>query len=107
MAFGSSSSNVYTHYWVLAVPFRILNALVSRTFFQPDEYWQSLEIAHSIAFGYGYRTWEWRTIDGNGGIRSVVVPWVFSWIYSGLAKVGLDDTVWLVRWLWVGGMLLD
>ena len=97
MALIGSSSNLYTYYLLLAVPFRIFNALVSRSFFQPDEYWQSLEIAHSIAFGYGYRTWEWRDIDGNGGIRSAILPWLFSRIYRLLEKVGLNDTIWLVR----------
>lgn len=41
---------------------RLLNVLISRTFFQPDEYYQSLEPAHSIVFGYGYQTWEWRSV---------------------------------------------
>jgi GPI mannosyltransferase 3 len=63
---------------VLLVTFRILNALVVRTAFNPDEFWQCGEIAHSLAFGYGHRyahvafvpyslthpsffsTWEWR-----------------------------------------------
>ncbi len=43
---------------------RLLNALLLRTFFQPDEYWQSQEIAHKIVFGFGYRTWEWRSLAG-------------------------------------------
>ena len=40
----------------LLVAVHVLAALAaSRTFFQPDEYWQSLEIAHRWVFGYGYR----------------------------------------------------
>jgi phosphatidylinositol glycan class B len=37
--------------------FRLLNALTIRTFFQPDEYFQSLEPAWKIAFGDGWITW--------------------------------------------------
>lgn len=40
--------------WLLLalVVFRILNAVSISTFFNPDEYWQSLEIAHAAVFGY-------------------------------------------------------
>ena len=34
------------------IGFRVLNALVCTTAFVPDEYWQSLEVAHRMAFGY-------------------------------------------------------
>ena len=37
--------------------FRLLNALTVRTFFQPDEYFQSLEPAWNIVFGDGWITW--------------------------------------------------
>lgn len=39
------------------IAFRILNALSIRTFFQPDEYFQSLEPAWEIAFGSNSGTW--------------------------------------------------
>lgn len=31
---------------------RFLNVLLCQTVFVPDEYWQSLEVAHRVAFGY-------------------------------------------------------
>ncbi len=31
--------------------FRCLNALMLQTSYVPDEYWQSLEVAHKMAFG--------------------------------------------------------
>ena len=34
--------------------YRIVNALVIRTAFSPDEYWQSLEVAHRIVFGCAF-----------------------------------------------------
>ena len=37
--------------------FRILNALSIKTFFQPDEFFQSLEPAWAIAFGFDSGAW--------------------------------------------------
>ena len=67
--------------FLLSLSLRILNALISRTFFQPDEYWQSLEVAHRLVFGYGYQTWEWRDLAGLGGIRSALYPLLFVPVY--------------------------
>lgn len=39
------------------VAYRILNALSVKTFFQPDEYFQSLEPAWDMAFGPGSGAW--------------------------------------------------
>ncbi|RHY09382.1 hypothetical protein DYB36_008543 [Aphanomyces astaci] len=36
------------------VAFRVFNALFVRTYFNPDEFWQSSEVAHHMVFGYGY-----------------------------------------------------
>jgi len=33
------------------VLFRILNSLFVVTYFNPDEYWQSMEVAHNKVFG--------------------------------------------------------
>lgn len=32
--------------------FRIINAIFTKTYFNPDEYWQSVEVAHYLVFGY-------------------------------------------------------
>lgn len=37
--------------FALLLAFRLVNALTLRTFFQPDEYFQSLEPAWQLAFG--------------------------------------------------------
>jgi hypothetical protein len=34
------------------VAFRVSSAVLSQTAFVPDEYWQSLEVAHRMVFGY-------------------------------------------------------
>lgn len=43
--------------FLFLIAFRILNALSIRTFFQPDEYFQSLEPAWEIAFGANSGAW--------------------------------------------------
>ncbi|PLW47056.1 hypothetical protein PCASD_03938 [Puccinia coronata f. sp. avenae] len=71
---------------------RVGNALLCQTFFQPDEYYQSLEQAHRIVFGYGYQTWEWRISPDHlsGGIRSPLHPLLFVPGYWLLAILRLD-----------------
>ena len=39
------------------IAFRVLNALSIKTFFQPDEYFQSLEPAWQMAFGVDSGAW--------------------------------------------------
>jgi GPI mannosyltransferase 3 len=61
---------------LLLIALRTLNALAVRTFFQPDEYYQSLEPAWRFVFGYGELTWEWRE-----GIRGFLYPSVFASVW--------------------------
>ncbi|KAL8977490.1 MAG: hypothetical protein Q9205_006720, partial [Flavoplaca limonia] len=61
------------------VTIRVLNALCIRTFFQPDEYFQSLEPAWEIAFGSdsgAWITWEWKN-----RLRSAIHPTLFAGVY--------------------------
>ncbi|KAI9739610.1 MAG: hypothetical protein M1834_006328 [Cirrosporium novae-zelandiae] len=62
------------------VAFRILNALSISTFFQPDEYFQSLEPAWKMAFGEesgAWITWEWKN-----QLRSAIHPALFAGVYA-------------------------
>lgn len=43
--------------WSLLLAFRLVNALLVQTFFQPDEYFQSLEPAWQMAFGPQSGAW--------------------------------------------------
>lgn len=43
--------------FLFLLAFRILNALSIKTFFQPDEFFQSLEPAWEIAFGVDSGAW--------------------------------------------------
>ena len=79
---------------IFLVAFRVLNALCVRTFFQPDEYFQSLEPAWEIAFGKDAGAWitwvrmrrarnlplitrqEWRS-----HLRSTIHPYLFAVAY--------------------------
>jgi phosphatidylinositol glycan class B len=73
---------------------RVTIALATRTFFQPDEYFQALEPAHFLVFGYGDLTWEWTS---NPPIRSILYPALNIPIYWVLKVLHLDDTSLLVR----------
>ncbi|KAJ5671587.1 GPI mannosyltransferase [Penicillium longicatenatum] len=67
------------------IAFRLINALTIRTFFQPDEFFQSLEPAWQIALGTGvdnkdqgaWMTWEWKH-----QLRSSLHPLLFAAIYK-------------------------
>lgn len=55
---------------------RLLNSFSIRTFFQPDEFYQALEPAHKLVYGYGYVTWEWEE-----GLRSAIHPLLYALSY--------------------------
>lgn len=38
--------------FVICMAMRMANSLLVQTYFNPDEHWQALEVAHRIAFGY-------------------------------------------------------
>lgn len=68
------------------VVIRVLNCLLIQTSYVPDEYWQSVEVAHKSAFGYGYLTWEWKE-----KIRSFLYPAVFACAYKAAEMIGFDS----------------
>ena len=90
--------------------FRVINALTIRTFFQPDEHYQTTEIAHRLVFGYGFKSWEWSgSATGpaaastsylsaaarnllEGPVRSILHPLLFVPGYALLSLTGLDET---------------
>lgn len=71
------------------VAFRIVNACLVQTFFQPDEFFQSLEVAHRIVFGYGWETWEWRA---DSRLRSPLHALLFVPGYAAVKWLGLEET---------------
>lgn len=77
--------------FVAFLALRILSVFVVKSWYVPDEYWQSLEVGHKLAFGYGYLTWEW-----NKGIRSYLHPLCISVLYRALAWLNIDRVEYLV-----------
>jgi phosphatidylinositol glycan class B len=91
--------------FLFLVAFRILNALTIRTFFQPDEYFQSLEPAWQMAFGKNSGAWitwvsaaadvptSWLLTalqEWKNHLRSAIHPSIFAAIYwtsDALARV--------------------
>lgn len=69
----------------------ILSSLFVITFYVPDEYWQSLEVAHRMVFGYGHLTWEWKE-----GIRSCIYPTAIAIIYKILHFINCDNVTTVV-----------
>lgn len=60
--------------WTWIVAFRVVTAVfVNSTANDPDEFFQSIEVAHQFVFGTGELTWEWRH-----GIRSFIYPAPFA-----------------------------
>ncbi|CAO1395837.1 unnamed protein product [Diamesa hyperborea] len=76
--------------FLLLLLIRVGSVFIVNTFFSPDEYFQSQEIAHKTVFGYGHETWEW-----SKGIRSYFYPMLIAGLYKILALLKLD-TVTLV-----------
>ncbi|KZM20058.1 glycosylphosphatidylinositol anchor biosynthesis [Ascochyta rabiei] len=71
--------------FALLLAFRTVNALTLRTFFQPDEFFQSLEPAWRLAMGgasNAWITWEWKTL-----LRSSLHPALFAAAYRVAAQL--------------------
>ncbi|KAL4768743.1 Alg9-like mannosyltransferase family-domain-containing protein [Aspergillus nidulans var. acristatus] len=76
----SANSDVSSNILLFLIGFRLVNALTVRTFFQPDEFFQSLEPAWKIAFGVNqgpWITWEW-----EHQLRSSLHPLIFAAVYT-------------------------
>ncbi|XP_059769230.1 GPI mannosyltransferase 3 isoform X3 [Balaenoptera ricei] len=83
--------NIYLVLFTIAL--RICNCFLVQTSFVPDEYWQSLEVAHHMVFNYGYLTWEW-----TERLRGYTYPLIFASIYKILHLLG-KDSVQLLIWI--------
>lgn len=87
-----TSDGSWKRIFYLCLAFRILNSLLVQTYFNPDEHWQLLEVAHQLVFGYGHLTWEWKR-----GIRSYLHPFLFTFLYKVLAILHLDTPWFMMR----------
>ncbi|OII77774.1 plasmid maintenance protein [Cryptosporidium andersoni] len=80
-------------FYFTLVSFRIINSLLIKTTFNPDEYWQSLEVAYQIVFGYGFLTWEW---DHCIALRSIIYPLLFALIYKIFNIINISNTIFII-----------
>nr|XP_043629540.1 mannosyltransferase APTG1 isoform X2 [Erigeron canadensis] len=77
---------------LICLVFRMINSLFVQTYFNPDEHWQALEVAHRVTFGYGHLTWEWKK-----GIRSYLHPMLFAVLYKVLSFLHLDTPLFMIK----------
>ncbi|GJX62428.1 GPI mannosyltransferase 3 [Tanacetum coccineum] len=77
---------------LICIVFRMANSLFVQTYFNPDEHWQALEVAHRVTFGYGHLTWEW-----TKGIRSYLHPMLFAVLYKVLSILHLDTPLFMIK----------
>ena len=80
--------------FLVAFLWRLAIGLLTCTFFQPDEFYQGLEVAHHAVFGYGHLTWEW---TASPPIRSVVFPILYTPAFWLLKLLKWDESNALVR----------
>lgn len=87
----------------LALAVRIAALIAFPSLHHPDETFQVFEPAHRLAFGYGVVTWEF-----NEGIRSYVLPYLFSWVFRLAAAVRDDPAhyIFVARLLLIGLSIL-
>src|SRR4051812_2213708 len=78
---------------IFCILFRIASSLFVITHFNPDEYWQSLEPAHYIVYGYGHLTWEYHSI---ARIRAWIHPFLFALLYKLLQLLHIDNRFMVV-----------
>lgn len=79
------------HIFGIFVITRLSSVLFVQTWYVPDEYWQSLEVAHKLVFEYGHLTWEWIF-----GIRSYTYPLLIAILYKILYIFDADNVFTLV-----------
>lgn len=79
--------------FVLLLAFRIVNAWTLRTFFQPDEYFQSLEPAWQLAFGPSSNAWiTWVNAPTLSAARPNLT--IFSGVENAIALLSASSLLW-------------
>ncbi|GMM27928.1 putative glycosylphosphatidylinositol-alpha 1,2 mannosyltransferase [Martiniozyma asiatica (nom. inval.)] len=79
---------------------RCFNAVVIKTFFQADEYWQALEPAYEWVFGGAGLTWEWEM-----GLRSALHPLIYYLPYTIVKKFDLSFNWFIILPKVVNGLI--
>ena len=72
---------------LLFLMIRTFMALISISWYVPDETWQSVEVAHGIVWsGKAFKTWEW-----DHGLRSYLHPLLFVPVFQLLKFLQIDS----------------
>ena len=74
--------------FLILLAFRIFNAFLLRTYQDPDEHWQSLEVAYEFVTGSGWLTWEW-----SHQLRGFAHPGMFAAVWTILEELNLSDEI--------------
>eukprot|EP01138_Halocafeteria_seosinensis_P008871 gb/GECG01009067.1/.p1 GENE.gb/GECG01009067.1/~~gb/GECG01009067.1/.p1 ORF type:complete len:706 (+),score=41.14 gb/GECG01009067.1/:1-2118(+) len=82
----SQATNVYISSMIIRIVFSWL--VVYGSVLTPDEIFQGPEVAHRLAFGYGFLTWDW--LPGTQ-IRSAIYPALFAIPYKLFELLRIDS----------------
>uniref|UniRef100_A0A8C0FZT1 Mannosyltransferase n=1 Tax=Chelonoidis abingdonii TaxID=106734 RepID=A0A8C0FZT1_CHEAB len=89
---GLFGENIYLVLFTITL--RVLNCFLVQTSFVPDEYWQSLEVAHHMVFKYPL------LFEVKMSLRGYSYPLLFATIYRVLQLLAKDDVqllIWIPR----------
>uniref|UniRef100_A0A0R3RKB5 Mannosyltransferase n=1 Tax=Elaeophora elaphi TaxID=1147741 RepID=A0A0R3RKB5_9BILA len=74
------------------IALRIVNVFLVRTYFVPDELFQSVEVAHWAVYGTGYLSWEWMA-----SLRSVLHPFIIAVLYFLGHMCAIDSNLFIIQ----------
>lgn len=74
------------------IALRIVNVFLVRTYFVPDELFQSVEVAYWAVYGTGYLSWEWMA-----SLRSVLHPFIISILYFLGHICAIDSNLFIIQ----------
>uniref|UniRef100_A0A915PZE9 Mannosyltransferase n=1 Tax=Setaria digitata TaxID=48799 RepID=A0A915PZE9_9BILA len=71
---------------------RLVNVFLVRTYFVPDELFQSVEVAHWAVYGTGYLSWEWMA-----SLRSALHPFIIALLYLLGHALNIDSNLFIIQ----------
>lgn len=82
-----SLHNQYTQLYIIIICTRIISACIQNTTFNPDEYYQSIELIYTLLYNKGYVTWEYQPYVK---LRSALYPYIFYYAYRIIQYLSVD-----------------
>uniref|UniRef100_A0A914KPL9 Mannosyltransferase n=1 Tax=Meloidogyne incognita TaxID=6306 RepID=A0A914KPL9_MELIC len=87
--------NFYRQRFFHVLAFRLCCCFFSSTWFVPDEYFQSVEVAYHLVYGKGHLSWEWLP---EWALRSPLHPLIYAFPFW-LLKLFSLDFGFIIRWI--------